>query len=62
MAWVAFDRGVKAAERYGLDGPVEVWRGIRDEIHAQVCDAGFDTKRNSLCSTTTAPSSTPACS
>jgi GH15 family glucan-1,4-alpha-glucosidase len=48
MAWVAFDRGVKAAERYGLDGPVEVWRGIRDEIHAQVCDAGFDTKRNSF--------------
>ena len=48
MAWVAFDRGVKAVERYGLDGPIEAWRRIRDEIHAQVCKSGFDTKRNSF--------------
>jgi GH15 family glucan-1,4-alpha-glucosidase len=48
MAWVAFDRGIKAVERYGLDGPVDAWRRIRDEIYAQVCDAGFDTQRNSL--------------
>ncbi len=48
MAWVAFDRGVKGVERYGLDGPVEAWRRIRDEIHAQVCESGFDAKRNSF--------------
>jgi GH15 family glucan-1,4-alpha-glucosidase len=48
MAWVAFDRGVKAVERYGLDGPVEAWRRSRDEVHAQVCEAGFDAKRNSF--------------
>jgi len=48
MAWVAFDRGVKAVERYGLDGPVDAWRRIRDEIHAQVCKSGFDAKRNSF--------------
>ena len=46
MAWVAFDRGVKAVERYGLDGPVEAWRHARDEIHAQVCADGFNEKRN----------------
>jgi GH15 family glucan-1,4-alpha-glucosidase len=48
MAWVAFDRGVKAVERYGLEGPVEAWRRTRDLIHAQVCEAGFDAKRNSF--------------
>ena len=45
MAWVAFDRGVKAVERYGLEGPVEAWRQARDQIHAQVCESGFDVKR-----------------
>ena len=46
MAWVAFDRGVKAVERYGLEGPVEAWRLTRDQIHAQVCENGFDVMRN----------------
>jgi len=45
MAWVAFDRAVKAVERFGLEGPVEVWRRERHAIHAQVCDAGFDASR-----------------
>ncbi len=48
MAWVAFDRGVKAVERYGLDGPVDAWRRSRDQIHAQVCESGFDARRNSF--------------
>jgi GH15 family glucan-1,4-alpha-glucosidase len=42
MCWVAFDRGVKSIQRWGLDGPVERWKAIRDEIHAEVCDRGFD--------------------
>lgn len=42
MAWVAFDCAVKAVERFGLRGPVERWRDIRDEIHEQVCREGFD--------------------
>jgi GH15 family glucan-1,4-alpha-glucosidase len=37
MAWVAFDRGVKLCEEFDRPGPVERWRAIRDEIHAQVC-------------------------
>jgi GH15 family glucan-1,4-alpha-glucosidase len=42
MAWVAFDRAVRAAEGSGLDGPVGRWRALRDEVHAQVCREGFD--------------------
>lgn len=48
MAWVAFDRGVKGVECFGLDGPVERWRGVRDAIHAQVCEAGYDAQRNTF--------------
>jgi GH15 family glucan-1,4-alpha-glucosidase len=42
MCWVAFDRGVAAIERFGLDGPVDHWREIRDRIHAEVCERGYD--------------------
>jgi GH15 family glucan-1,4-alpha-glucosidase len=48
MAWVAFDRAVKAVENFGLEGPVQHWRRIRDAIHAQVCEAGFDAQRNTF--------------
>ncbi|WP_342363056.1 glycoside hydrolase family 15 protein [Terrarubrum flagellatum] len=46
MCWVAFDRAVKSAERFRLDGPVDEWRALRDEIHADICKRGFDAKRN----------------
>lgn len=42
MAWVAMDRGVSAVEHYGLDGPADRWREIRDAIHAQVCEKGYN--------------------
>jgi GH15 family glucan-1,4-alpha-glucosidase len=48
MAWVAFDRAIKDAERDGLEGPIERWRQLRDAIHAQVCDKGFDPRSNSF--------------
>ena len=48
MAWVAFDRAVKDVEAFGLDGPVERWRQVRDAIHAQVCAAGYDAQRNTF--------------
>ncbi|HEX2655447.1 MAG TPA: glycoside hydrolase family 15 protein [Xanthobacteraceae bacterium] len=48
MAWVAFDRAVKMVERSGLVGPVDRWRRVRDQIHAQVCDKGFDARRNTF--------------
>jgi len=48
MAWVAFDRAIKDAEQDGLEGPIEHWRRLRDTIHAQVCDKGFDLRANSF--------------
>ena len=48
MCWVAFDRAVKSCEHFGLKGPVERWRAIRDEIHADICANGFDAQRNTF--------------
>ncbi len=45
MAWVAFDRAIKSAESFGLQGPVERWRAVRADIHAEVCTKGFDRRR-----------------
>jgi GH15 family glucan-1,4-alpha-glucosidase len=42
MCWVAFDRAVRSVEDQRLDGPVERWRELRDEIHAEVCRRGYD--------------------
>jgi GH15 family glucan-1,4-alpha-glucosidase len=42
MAWVGMDRAVKGVERYGLEGPVDRWRAIRQDIHDQVCRLGFN--------------------
>ena len=44
MAWVAFDRAIKSAETFGLEGPIDDWRKLRDEIHDEVCERGFDKK------------------
>lgn len=41
MAWVAFDRAVKAVENFSLSGPAERWRRIRRAIHDEVCRCGF---------------------
>ena len=48
MAWVAFDRGIKDAERDGLEAPLERWRAIRSAIHAEVCAKGFDFASNAF--------------
>jgi GH15 family glucan-1,4-alpha-glucosidase len=44
MAWVAFDRAIKSAEAFELEGPVEHWRKLRAQIHAEVCEKGFNPK------------------
>lgn len=48
MAWVAFDRALKSAEMFGLDGPVGRWRMLRQEIHEDVCRHGYDPELNSF--------------
>jgi GH15 family glucan-1,4-alpha-glucosidase len=48
MAWVAFDRAIKDAEQDALAGPIARWRELRDAIHAEVCEKGFDPRSNSF--------------
>jgi GH15 family glucan-1,4-alpha-glucosidase len=48
MAWVAADRMVRVVEELGRTGPVERWRAMRDRIHAEVCDKGFDPERGTF--------------
>jgi GH15 family glucan-1,4-alpha-glucosidase len=48
MAWAGVDRGVQAVERFGLDGPVDRWRGLRQEIHDEVCAQGYDADRGTF--------------
>jgi len=47
MAWVALDRGIKAAEQDGL-GDVESWRVVRQQIHDEVCTQGFNRQRGTF--------------
>jgi len=44
MAWVAVDRAIKSAEQFGLEGPVDRWKGLRKQIHEEVCRNGFNPK------------------
>jgi len=48
MAWVAFDRAIKSAENFGLAGPVDRWRELRQVIHSDICTHGFDAERGSF--------------
>jgi GH15 family glucan-1,4-alpha-glucosidase len=48
MAWVVFDRAVRLAERFQLEAPVARWQQVRDEIHAEVCERGYDSERRTF--------------
>jgi GH15 family glucan-1,4-alpha-glucosidase len=48
MTWVAFDRGIKSAEMFGLKAPLVKWRVLRDVIHRDVCAKGFDPQLNAF--------------
>jgi GH15 family glucan-1,4-alpha-glucosidase len=48
MAWVAFDRSIKSAERFGFMGPLQKWREIRDMIHQQVCREAWNDQLHSF--------------
>jgi GH15 family glucan-1,4-alpha-glucosidase len=48
MVWAAFDRAVRGVEEWGLDGPVERWRELRDAVRDEVLSKGFDAGRNTF--------------
>jgi len=49
MAWVAFDRAAKIAEKMGrTDLPIERWRTLADQVKSEVCEKGFNTDKNSF--------------
>ncbi|HVS32090.1 MAG TPA: glycoside hydrolase family 15 protein [Thermoanaerobaculia bacterium] len=48
MSWVAVQRAVEAIEEFGLQGPLRQWRALADEIHAEICEHGFDRERGTF--------------
>jgi GH15 family glucan-1,4-alpha-glucosidase len=48
MAWVAFDRAADAVEVEAFGDSGQRWREIADQIHAEVCECGFDPELNSF--------------
>jgi GH15 family glucan-1,4-alpha-glucosidase len=44
MAWVAIDRAVRTVEDFGLSGPVDRWRSLRQTIHDEICEKGYNAK------------------
>ena len=48
MAWAAVDRAVRGVEDFGLPGPLDDWRRLRQDIHQEVCDRGYDADRNTF--------------
>lgn len=48
MAWAGLDRAVHTVAQHGLDGPVDRWRALRDQIHAEVCAKGYDADRGTF--------------
>jgi len=48
MTWVAFDRGIKGAEQFAFKAPLEKWRRLREIIHRDICEKGFDATLDSF--------------
>ena len=47
-AWAVFDRSIQIAEAQDLHAPLDRWRKVRDEIHAEVCEKGYDAERKTF--------------
>ena len=50
MAWLAFDRAIRLVENCdcAADEHVPRWEKIRDQIHAQVCERGYNPKKKAF--------------
>jgi GH15 family glucan-1,4-alpha-glucosidase len=48
MAWVAFDRAANQFSGEGSSESAQRWRKVADEIHAEICERGFDRELNAF--------------
>jgi GH15 family glucan-1,4-alpha-glucosidase len=48
MVWLAFDRAARLVDEGYYPGPAEHWRTLRDQIHRDVCEKGFNQQRNAF--------------
>jgi GH15 family glucan-1,4-alpha-glucosidase len=48
MAWVAFDRAIKAAGILHAGAPVERWQKVRTKIHDEICSRAYNEKLGSF--------------
>lgn len=51
MMWAAFECGVRAVRDHGLSGPVERWEELRDQLHAEIMEHGFNEELNTFTQT-----------
>jgi len=48
MAWVAFDRAIQDVEQFGLEGPVDHWKQLRAQLHAEICEKAYHRGRKAF--------------
>lgn len=48
MVWVAFDRAIRAVEEHGLDGPLERWHELREQVREEILAKGYDAERRTF--------------
>jgi GH15 family glucan-1,4-alpha-glucosidase len=48
MVWTAFDRAIRSAEQFHLEGPLDKWRALCRLIHDEICEKSFDVERNAF--------------
>ena len=48
MAWVAFDRVIKSLEKTGDHKALDRWSQVRDQIHQEVCEKGYNAELGSF--------------
>jgi GH15 family glucan-1,4-alpha-glucosidase len=47
-AWYAVDRALKIVEMAGQKAPMERWQRLREAIHEDICQHGYDADRNTF--------------